>query len=45
VGIGGIDASRFADVRACGVGSVAVVRAIVGDAQAEQAALKLMAAW
>jgi thiamine-phosphate pyrophosphorylase len=44
VGIGGIDASQFAAVQACGVGSVAVVRAIVAQDQPEQAAQALMAA-
>ncbi len=45
VGIGGIDSSQFAAVQACGVGSVAVVRAIVAHDQPEQAALALMATW
>jgi thiamine-phosphate pyrophosphorylase len=44
VGIGGIDQSQFAAVKACGVGSVAVVRAIVAQAQPEQAARELMQA-
>ncbi|MEY2803382.1 MAG: hypothetical protein RL657_718 [Pseudomonadota bacterium] len=44
VGIGGIDQSQFAAVQACGVGSVAVVRAIVAQDQPEQAAQALMAA-
>jgi thiamine-phosphate pyrophosphorylase len=42
VGIGGIDQSQFAAVKACGVGSVAVVRAIVAQDQPEQAAQALM---
>jgi thiamine-phosphate pyrophosphorylase len=44
VGIGGIDQSQFAAVKACGVGSVAVVRAIVDQSQPEQAARTLMQA-
>ncbi len=44
VGIGGIDLSRFADVMSCGVGSIAVVRAIVGASDPEAAARDLMAA-
>ena len=44
VGIGGIDISRFADVMSCGVGSIAVVRAIVGANHPETAARELMAA-
>jgi len=44
VGIGGIDVARFADVLGCGVGSIAVVRAIVGQADPEAAAQTLMAA-
>ena len=44
VGIGGIDQSQFASVQACGVGSVAVVRAIVAQERPEAAAQALMAA-
>jgi thiamine-phosphate pyrophosphorylase len=44
VGIGGIDQSQFAAVQDCGVGSVAVVRAIVAQEHPEQAARELMAA-
>jgi thiamine-phosphate pyrophosphorylase len=44
VGIGGIDQSQFAAVQDCGVGSVAVVRAIVAQDRPEQAAQALMAA-
>ncbi|MEY2621966.1 MAG: hypothetical protein RIT26_1786 [Pseudomonadota bacterium] len=44
VGIGGVDVNRFADVLGCGVGSIAVVRAIVGQDQPEAAARALMAA-
>jgi len=42
VAIGGIDASRLPQVRASGVGSVAVVRAITGAVDPEQAALALL---
>lgn len=45
VAIGGIDAERFADIKATGVGSVAVVRAITAEADPEQAAASLMARW
>ncbi len=44
VGIGGIDISRFAEVKACGVGSIAVVRAIVAASDPKAAARDLMAA-
>lgn len=44
VGIGGIDVTRFAEVLDCGVGSIAVVRAIVGQDEPEAAAKELMAA-
>ena len=45
VGIGGIDQGRFAEIQACGVGSVAVVRAIVGAEKPEAAARALMTTW
>ncbi len=45
VAIGGIDAGRFADIKATGVGSLAVVRAVTAEADPEQAAARLMAAW
>ncbi|MDI9330553.1 MAG: thiamine phosphate synthase [Alphaproteobacteria bacterium] len=45
VGIGGIDIGRFAEVKSAGVGSVAVVRAIVGQDRPEEAAHALMRAW
>ena len=45
VAIGGIDASRFGEIRATGVGSLAVVRAITAEADPEQAAAHLMARW
>jgi thiamine-phosphate pyrophosphorylase len=45
VGIGGIDAARLQEIKATGVGSLAVVRAITGEANPEQAAANLMAAW
>lgn len=45
VAIGGIDAGRFPEIKATGVGSLAVVRAITGAANPEQAASRLMAAW
>ncbi len=45
VGIGGIDAARLPEIKATGVGSLAVVRAITGEANPEQAAARLMAAW
>ena len=43
VGIGGIDAARLPEVLATGVGSVAVVRALVADPHPEAAAARLMA--
>lgn len=43
VGIGGIDEQRMPEVLATGVGSVAVVRALVADPQPEAAARRLMA--
>jgi len=45
VAIGGIDASRFAEIKATGVGSLAVVRAITAEAEPERAAASLMASW
>lgn len=45
VGIGGIDAARLQEIKATGVGSLAVVRAITAEANPEQAAASLMAAW
>lgn len=45
VAIGGIDAGKFPEIKATGVGSLAVVRAITGAANPEQAATRLMAAW
>ena len=42
VAIGGIDASSIENVLACRVGSVAVVRALVGAEQPEQAARSLL---
>ena len=42
VAIGGIDASQFKTVLSCGVGSIAVVRAIVGAEEPEQAVKSLM---
>jgi thiamine-phosphate pyrophosphorylase len=45
VGIGGIDAARLPQIKASGVGSVAVVRAITAEANPEQAAARLMAQW
>lgn len=45
VAIGGIDASHLPAIAQTGVGSFAVVRAITGAAQPEQAAAALMAAW
>ncbi len=42
VAIGGIDPSRFADVLQSGVGSVAVVRAIVGSDNPQRAAHEMM---
>ena len=44
VAIGGIDASHLPDVLASGVGSVAVVRAIVASQQPEEMAAQLQAA-
>ncbi|WP_076998492.1 thiamine phosphate synthase [Variovorax sp. KK3] len=44
VGIGGVDAQRLPEVLATGVGSVAVVRALVAEADPEAAAARLMAA-
>ena len=43
VGIGGIDESQFKAVQACGVGSIAVVRAIVAHPEPEAQARHLMA--
>lgn len=43
VGIGGVDEQRMPEVLATGVGSVAVVRALVADAQPEATAERLMA--
>ena len=43
VGIGGVDAARMPEVLATGVGSVAVVRALVADPDPEAAAARLMA--
>lgn len=43
VGIGGVDEARMPEVLATGVGSVAVVRALVADADPEAAATRLMA--
>ena len=43
VGIGGVDAARLPDVLATGVGSVAVVRALVADSDPEAAAARLLA--
>jgi thiamine-phosphate pyrophosphorylase len=42
VAIGGIDEARFADVRCTGVGSIAVVRALVAAADPEATARELM---
>jgi thiamine-phosphate pyrophosphorylase len=42
VAIGGIDEARFADVRRTGVGSIAVVRALVAAADPEATARELM---
>ncbi|WP_162581172.1 thiamine phosphate synthase [Variovorax sp. PBS-H4] len=44
VGIGGVDAQRLSEVLATGVGSVAVVRAVVAEADPEAAAARLMKA-
>ena len=43
VAIGGIDAARFAEVKPSGVGSIAVVRALVAAADPEAEARRLMA--
>lgn len=45
VGIGGISAAELPEIKATGVGSLAVVRAITAATDPEQAAAKLMAAW
>jgi len=45
VAIGGISAAELPAIRATGVGSLAVVRAITAEADPEQAAARLMAAW
>lgn len=45
VGIGGISAAELPEIKATGVGSLAVVRAITADADPEGAASRLMAAW
>jgi thiamine-phosphate pyrophosphorylase len=45
VAIGGISAAELPAIKATGVGSLAVVRAITGEANPEQAAARLMAAW
>lgn len=45
VGIGGISAAELPEIKATGVGSLAVVRAITAETDPEQAAAKLMAAW
>ncbi|MEN9538562.1 MAG: hypothetical protein RLZZ126_797, partial [Pseudomonadota bacterium] len=42
VAIGGIDETRFDEVRAPGIGSVAVVRAIVAATDPEAAARRMM---
>ena len=42
VAIGGIDESQFSTVLSCGVGSIAVVRALVAADHPQQEALKLM---
>jgi thiamine-phosphate pyrophosphorylase len=42
VAIGGIDETRFGDVLGCGVGSIAVVRALVASDKPETAAKQLM---
>lgn len=44
VAIGGIDIDRFADIKACGIASIAVVRAIVGQDAPQAAAQSLLAA-
>ncbi|MEJ7685601.1 MAG: thiamine phosphate synthase [Variovorax sp.] len=43
VGIGGVDAQRLPEVLATGVGSVAVVRALISDSDPEAAAARLIA--
>jgi thiamine-phosphate pyrophosphorylase len=43
VGIGGVDAARLPEVLKTGVGSVAVVRALVADTDPEAAAARMMA--
>ncbi len=45
VAIGGISAAEFPVIKATGVGSLAVVRAITGEADPEAAAARLLAAW
>lgn len=45
VGIGGISAAELPEIKATGVGSLAVVRAITAQNDPEQAAQDLMAAW
>jgi thiamine-phosphate pyrophosphorylase len=45
VGIGGISAAELPEIKATGVGSLAVVRAITAQNNPEQAAQDLMAAW
>jgi thiamine-phosphate pyrophosphorylase len=45
VAIGGLDARHLHAIAQTGVGSLAVVRAITGAAQPEQAAALLLAAW
>ena len=42
VAIGGIDETQFTNVLSCGVGSIAVVRALVAAQSPEQQALQLM---
>jgi thiamine-phosphate pyrophosphorylase len=45
VAIGGISAAELPAIKATGVGSLAVVRAITGEANPEAAAARLLAAW
>lgn len=45
VGIGGISATELPEIKATGVGSLAVVRAITAQENPERAAQDLMAAW
>ena len=45
VGIGGISATELPEIKATGVGSLAVVRAITAELNPEQAAAHLMSAW